>query len=51
MMSLYQQAISAIVGDTLGSLVEKGDVAMGIDGNGDIVYSSTEQGLKKLIEE
>jgi hypothetical protein len=44
MMELYRQAIAAMVGETLESLVGKELVTMSIDENGEIVYKATEKG-------
>lgn len=45
---LYEKAISSMIGETLEALVEKGDVAMGVDSEGEIVYQATEKGKKRL---
>lgn len=44
----YKTASKKLIGDTLGDLVEKGMVAMGIDENGEVVYSATEKGKQML---
>ena len=44
----YKIAIEKLIGDTLGSLVDKGMAKMSVDVNGEVRYQATEQGLKQV---
>ena len=43
----YKVSIEKLIGDTLGSLVDKGMARMSVDMNGEVRYQATEQGLKQ----
>jgi hypothetical protein len=45
---LYSDATDRLVGDTLETLIDKGDVSMGVRDDGEIVYMTTDQGKEKL---
>jgi hypothetical protein len=42
----FRTATEKLVGDTLGNLVDKGMVKMSIGDDGEVLYSSTEEGRK-----
>jgi hypothetical protein len=42
----FKIATEKLVGDTLGNLVDKGMVKMSISDDGEVLYSSTEEGKK-----
>ena len=44
----YKLAIEKLIGDTLGSLVEKGMAKMSVDVNGEVRYQATERGLDQI---
>ena len=44
----YKVSIEKLIGDTLGSLVDKGMAKMSVDVNGEVRYQATEQGLKQV---
>lgn len=47
-MSYYKTAVKKLTGDILTKLVDSGDVKMGVDSEGEIVYAATESGLKRV---
>jgi hypothetical protein len=47
----YKISIEKLIGDTLGSLVDKGMAKMSVDVNGEVRYQATEQGLKQIDNE
>jgi hypothetical protein len=47
----YKIATEKLIGDTLGSLVDKGMAKMSVDVNGEVRYQATEQGLKQIDNE
>lgn len=51
MMDMYKEAALKMTGDILEKLVKSGDIKMGVDSKGDIVYSTTEQGRNRLKEQ
>lgn len=48
MAELYRRAIEKMTGEILEKLLDNGDVVMGVSEEGEIVYSSTEQGRKRV---
>jgi len=50
MMELYRKAVDRVTSEAIEALLEKGDIRMGVSETGEILYSTTEQGRKKLKE-
>lgn len=44
----YKIATEKLIGDTLGTLVDKGMVKMSVGGDGEVLYQATEHGLNQL---
>lgn len=50
MMELYRKAVDRVTSEAIEALLEKGDIRMGVSQTGEILYSTTDQGKKKLKE-
>ncbi len=44
----YKIATEKLIGDTLGTLVDKGMVKMSVGENGEVLYQATEHGLDQI---
>ena len=48
MESTYKVAMEKLIGDTLGTLVDKGMVKMSVGEDGEVLYQATEHGLNQI---
>lgn len=48
MMATYKIAVEKMTAETLENLVENGDVSLSVSDGGDILYSLSEQGKKRI---